>query len=205
MLEQFLAAAPHAVAIEDGDVLFDFGSARYSVSGEGKCVLHMWSEERNTVRRVLDAEVRDRSLRLQVLRFGQSQPNLLEICVDRDRRNGTAKRAARARYQSLLERLLRREYPGFRLDQFSTSPDLEHSLQPGLYARPVARRTKGICGTRRQFRGDPGIGGCGSHLRHSLDGLPAASISAGRAVVEGLKLLLAAGPVGDCAPDERPI
>src|SRR5208282_6058517 len=92
MLEHFLAGAPEAVAIEDGEVLFDFGTAKYSVSGEGRCILHLWSEERNTVRRVLDAEVKGRTLRLKVVRFGQAQPKLLEICADRDRRTGTLKR-----------------------------------------------------------------------------------------------------------------
>jgi len=138
LLEQFLADAPQAVVREDGQVLFDFNSARYSVSGEGKCVLHMWSEKRNAVRRVVDAEVGNGILRLQVLRFGQSQTNLLEICADRDWRTGTSKRAARVRYQSLLERVLRREYPGFKLDQLSSSPDLEHSLSP-VYTRGLLR------------------------------------------------------------------
>ena len=138
LLEQFLADAPQAVAREDGQILFDFSSARYSVSGEGKCVLHIWSEERNAVRRVVDAEIKGRTLRLQVLRFGQSQPSLLEICADRDWRTGTSKRAARVRYQSLLERVLRREYPGFHLEQFSSNPDLEHSLSP-LYTRGLLR------------------------------------------------------------------
>ncbi len=74
-----MAEYPEAVVSEDGQFLFDFTTARYSVSGEGKCVLHLWSEERNVVRRVLDVELQNRTLRLQVLRFGQSQPNLLEI------------------------------------------------------------------------------------------------------------------------------
>ena len=78
MLEQFLADTPQAVAVEDGEVLFDFGTAKYSISGEGKCILHLWSEERNTVRRVLDAEIKGRTLRLTVVRFGQAQPKLLE-------------------------------------------------------------------------------------------------------------------------------
>src|SRR5208283_2949314 len=92
MLERFLADAPQAVAVEDGEVLFDFGTAKYSVSGEGKCILHLWSEERNTVRRVLDAQLKNRTLRLNVVRFGQAQPKLLEICADSDRRTGTLKR-----------------------------------------------------------------------------------------------------------------
>ena len=64
LLEQFLADARQAVAIEDGELLFDFATAKYSVSGEGKCILHLWSEERNAVRRVLDAEAKSRILRL---------------------------------------------------------------------------------------------------------------------------------------------
>src|SRR5271165_1774179 len=109
MVEQFLASAPDAVAVEDGEVLFDFGTAKYSVSGEGKCVLHLWSDERNTVRRVLDAEVKPRLLRLSVLRFGQSQPTVLEICADREQRTATAVRAIRSRYKQIFERVLARE------------------------------------------------------------------------------------------------
>ncbi len=138
MLEQFLAGTPQAIAVEDGEVLFDFGTARYSVSGEGKCILHLWSEERNTVRRVLNAEVKGRILRLNVLRFGQAQPRVLEICADGDRRTGTFKRMLRTQYQRLLERVLLREYRGFKVEHVSGSPDLEHSFSP-VYTRAVLR------------------------------------------------------------------
>jgi hypothetical protein len=74
ILQQFLADAPQAVAIEDGELLFEFATAKYSVSGEGKCILHLWSEERNAVRRVLDAELKGGTLRLSVVRFGQASP-----------------------------------------------------------------------------------------------------------------------------------
>jgi hypothetical protein len=138
ILEQFLADAPQAVAIEDGELLFEFATAKYSVSGEGKCVLHLWSEERNAVRRVLGAELKGRTLRLSVLRFGQAQPRVLEICPDSDRRKGAAKQVARVRYQHLLERVLLREYPGMKVEHLSCSPDLEHSFSP-LYTRAVLR------------------------------------------------------------------
>jgi hypothetical protein len=82
-LDSFLADSPHAAALENGERLFDFATARYSVSREGKCVLHLWSDERNAVLRVLDAELKPRLLRLSVLRFGQSQPTILEISADR--------------------------------------------------------------------------------------------------------------------------
>jgi hypothetical protein len=51
-LEEFLSEASGAVVLEDGAVLFDLA---HSISGEhNKCLLHLWSAERNTVRRVLD-------------------------------------------------------------------------------------------------------------------------------------------------------
>ncbi|MFZ0313011.1 MAG: hypothetical protein WAL85_09915 [Candidatus Korobacteraceae bacterium] len=192
LLEEFLAGAPQAVAREDGQVLFDFSSARYSVSGEGKCVLHLWSEERNAVRRVVDVEIKDRTLRLQVLRFGKSQPDLLEICADRDWRTGTSKRAARVRYQSLLERVLRREYPGFHLEQFSSSPDLEHSLSP-LYTRGMLRAGQSAFAV---------LGVNAEETQSSVDAALTFGIlwmdyqrrqQAGRALVEGLKLFLPPG------------
>jgi hypothetical protein len=53
-LEGFLSGSNNAVVIEDGAVTFDLGQAKYSVSGEtNKCLLHLWSQERNVVRRVL--------------------------------------------------------------------------------------------------------------------------------------------------------
>jgi len=138
MLRQFLCDAPGAVIIEDGVVVMDFGSARYSVAGEGKCVLHVWSEERNMVRRVLEAAVSPGVVQLQVLRFGQSRPTLLEIANSADRRGGVAKRTARALYQAALQRALQHEPAGWKLEHFSGSPDLEHSLSP-VYTRGLLR------------------------------------------------------------------
>jgi hypothetical protein len=139
LLECFLADEPHAVAIENGELLFDFSTARYSVTGEGKCVLHIWSEERNAVRRVIDAELKPRLLRLSVLRFGQSQPTILEIYADRDQRSATVLRAIRARYKQVFERILQRESPGYKLEAVSNRADLEHSCSP-VYTRGVLRQ-----------------------------------------------------------------
>ena len=58
-LQDFLAESPKAVVVEGGEVIFDFTAAKYACSTEhGRCLLHLWSDERNTVRRVLDSEVR---------------------------------------------------------------------------------------------------------------------------------------------------
>jgi hypothetical protein len=87
-VEDFLTSARDAVIIEDGSVVFDLAQSKYSISGErNKCLLHLWSEERNFVRRVLEAEVKNEILRLAVQRLGQVKPTKLEICRERDRRS----------------------------------------------------------------------------------------------------------------------
>src|SRR5580700_4609080 len=117
----FLAEAAGAVVLEDGALAFDLAQARYSISGEyNKCLLHLWSAERNTVRRVLDAEVKNGTLRLAVQRLGQARPTKLEICRERDRRSPTAKRAARTAYEHNLRRVLDRHFADFKVIKLTT-------------------------------------------------------------------------------------
>lgn len=140
ILQQYLAEARDAVVIEDGAVCFELAHARYTVSAEhGKCLLHIWSDERNTVRRVVDVEEKGGMLRLAVLRFGQSRPSRLEICRDRDRRTATAKQMIRAAYQQRLRRALARHFPEFTLARITSAVDLERSFGP-VYSRGVLRR-----------------------------------------------------------------
>ena len=139
-LQDFLAEASGAVVLEGGAVTFDLAQAKYSISGEyNKCLLHLWSAERNTVRRVLDAEVKNGTLRLTVQRLGQAHPTKLEICRERDRRSPTAKRAARASYEQKLRRAIERHFPGFGITRLSSGVDLEKSFGP-IYARGLVRQ-----------------------------------------------------------------
>src|SRR5258706_2114608 len=83
-LEGFLSGSSGAVVMEDGAVVFDLQHAKYSVSGENnKCLLHLWSEERNIVRRVLDVESKGESLRVTVQKMGQLRPTRLDIHRER--------------------------------------------------------------------------------------------------------------------------
>ncbi len=92
-LQEFLAASRSAVVLEDGQVLFDLETAQYSLSSEkDRCLLHLWSPERNVVRHVLDAELKNGTLMLTARRFGQTRPIKMEICRDRDRRPPTAQK-----------------------------------------------------------------------------------------------------------------
>jgi hypothetical protein len=84
--------------------VFDLAIAKYSSSAEhGKCLLHLWSGERNIVRRVLEGEIEKGGLRLPIQRLRQARPSKLEICRERDRRTGPAKLT---NFHSLLRKIL---------------------------------------------------------------------------------------------------
>jgi len=140
MLAEFLEGSRAAVVVEDGAVVFELASAKYSISGEyNKCLMHLWSSERNIVRRVLDAEVKGSTLRLQVQRMGQNRPTRLDICRDRDQRSPAARKAARAAYEPRLRRALERNFPGWSVVRLTTAMDLERSFGPA-YVRGWMRQ-----------------------------------------------------------------
>jgi hypothetical protein len=134
-LETFLAESPRAVVLEDGKVLFDMREAKYKLATEhGRCTLHLWSEDRNLVRRVSGTVMRNGVLRISTQRFGQTKPQTLELVTDRDRRTPSTREATRVKYLRVLERVLLRSFPEFKLDAFRTAMDLEKSFGPA-YAR----------------------------------------------------------------------
>ncbi len=138
-VQDFLNQASGAVVLENGAVAFDLAQSKYTISGEyNRCLLHLWSAERNAVRRVLDAEVKNGTLRLAVQRLGQARPSRLEICRERDRRTPSARRVARASYEEKLRRALERHFPEFKIARLTGGMDLEKSFGP-VYTRGVIR------------------------------------------------------------------
>jgi hypothetical protein len=139
-IEGFLAGSCDAIVTENGETAFDLAQAKYSISGEyNKCLLHLWSAERNVVRRVLDLEIKNDVMRLAVQRLGQTKPAKLEICRERDRRTPIAKRAARVAYRRKLQRIMERHFPGYTVAELRISTDLERSFGP-IYARGLIRK-----------------------------------------------------------------
>src|SRR6266404_4028866 len=131
MLSDFLAGAHAAIVVEDAAVAFDLAESEYSISGEyNKCLLHLWSSERNVVRRVLDAEIKGSTLRLHVQRMGQNRPTKLDFYRDRDRRSPAARQTARVAYAARLQRALERHFPGWTVARLTTNMDLHRSFGP---------------------------------------------------------------------------
>ncbi len=189
-VRDFLNEAAGAVVLEDGAVAFDLARSKYSISGEqNKCLLHMWSAERNTVRRVLQAEVKNGTLRLAVQRLGQPRPTKLEICRERDPRSPSARKISRAAYQHKLRRALERHFPDFTVARLTIGVDLEKSFGP-VYTRGLLQK------------GQSGFAVLGVNAQEAQSAIDAAltfgilwldecrTIRAGKTVVEGLKLFV---------------
>ena len=143
-LHLYLAEFPAAVLTEDGKVLFDLRTAKYSLSTEhGRCTLHLWNDETNLVRRISAATPRGKLLRLTSHRFGQAKPSTLEFSAEKDRRTPSTREATRIRYVKLLERALTRHFgdEGWRPDSFRSAMDLEKSFGPA-YARGLLTRAR---------------------------------------------------------------
>ena len=141
-IEAYLAEHPAAALLEDGRVLFDLRSARYAVSeSHGRCLLQLWSEERNLIRTVVGVVERAQCLRLATRRMGAAKPQTLELVPTSDRRTPTAREAARRNYQRLLERVLTRQFIGSKGDGLRSAMDLEHSFGPAYVRGRLLRGT----------------------------------------------------------------
>jgi hypothetical protein len=141
-IEEYLAEHPAAALLEDGSVLFDMRAARYAVSEQhGRCLLELWSEERNLIRTVVEVTERAQCLRLATRRMGAAKPQTLELVPTSDRRTPTARDAARRNYQRLLERVLTRHFIGSKVDGLRSAMDLEHSFGPAYVRGRLLRGT----------------------------------------------------------------
>jgi hypothetical protein len=136
-LEALVASGPVEV-YEDGRRMAELSSLRHEVHRQGKrLLLHLWSDEGNLVRRIVEIKQREDGIELAVERFGKAKPGRLEIL-----RRETARPAARLSREKFCVRfgqLLASQFPDESLHSLTTAPDLERSFS-GCYSRGVLRR-----------------------------------------------------------------
>jgi hypothetical protein len=192
-IEAFLADHPRAVVTEDGQILFDLRLDQCSISADhGRCLLHLWSAERNLVRTVCALQPRKNTLRVETRRFGQSRPQIITLVPDPDFRTPTARDTSRRRYLRSLEQALGTQFPEWKAESFRSAMDLEHSFGPA-YARGLLVRGQSAWA----------VTGVGPEEPPSvIDGALTLGIlwlaycrehANGRRVVHGLKLVVPAG------------
>jgi hypothetical protein len=192
-IEAYLADYPAAAVLEDGRVLFDMRTGHYAVSEQhGRCLLQLWSEERNLMRTVVGVEERAQCLRLTTRRMGAAKPQSLELVPTSDRRTPTAREAGRRNYKRLLERVLERSFIGSKVDGMRSAMDLEHSFGPAYVRGRLLRGTAA----------DAVIGVSGAESAATVDGVLTLGIlwldhcrqrSEGRRHFGGLKVIVPAG------------
>lgn len=141
-IESYLADHPSAALLEDGRVVFDMRIAHYAVSEQhGRCLLELWSEERNLVRTVVEVQERQQCLRLITRRMGTAKPQAIELVPTSDRRTPTARDSGRRNYQKLLGRVLTRSFLDAKVDGLRSAMDLEHSFGPAYVRGRLLRGT----------------------------------------------------------------
>ncbi len=191
-LELFLADNPRAVVVEEGAVLFEMARSRFTLdAASGRCVLQLWSEDRNLVRTVTGLEERRDALRLEVKRFGQVKPQVLRLVADRDQRTPSARETTRSKYRALLSRMLTRYFTDWKQGDLFASADLEHSFGPA-YARGLLERGQAAWAV---------VAINGEETPASVDSIVTVAVlwlaqcrerSAGRRLVEGIKVIIPA-------------
>lgn len=141
-IESYLADHPAAVLLEDGSVIFDLRTARYAANdSHGRCLLQLWSEERNMMRTVIEVRERKNSLLIVTRKMGAPRPQTLELVPSGDRRTPSARESSRRNYQRLLERVLTRNSVGSKVEGLRSAMDLENSFGPAYVRGRLLRGT----------------------------------------------------------------
>lgn len=192
-LEEFFEAYPRATVQEDGHLLFDMAAAQYSITTQqGRCMLHLWSEERNLVRTVCGLRVRKDSLRVETRRFGQAKPQTLDLVANRERRTPTTRESGRGKYLRMLDRVLTRALPEWKVEGLRGAADLEHSFGPA-YVRGMVLKGAAAWAV---------IGVGGNEQQNTIDGIVTLGVlwlaycrehGDGRRLYEGLKVVVPQG------------
>ncbi len=140
MIESCIARFREPVLVEEGEAPIPIEPSRYSVDvGPRGCLLHVWSETGNLVRRITAVVAENNSrVELRAARFGGG--NAVVTLIDRAAKGPAALRGARRTvFREFFRRMLARHYKGWTLDRLSSSADLERSLSP-IFTRAVLKR-----------------------------------------------------------------
>lgn len=127
--------------LDAGDDPIPIGADNFRLERRGGGVtLEVWSETSNLVRRLLGVHAEHRArLELEVERFGGRIGRLELVDLAHPASRDVPRRGARLKYRERFRRSLLRQFPGWRVAELSTAPDLQHSLSPS-YPRALLRK-----------------------------------------------------------------
>ena len=189
----YLAEHPGAELLEGGVPLFCLSEAKYTLEQHGdRVVLHLWSEQANLVRRICSASRRGKTLRLMAQRFGQTAPQPMELAAGSVDHAIGDRGESRQRFLRVVERVVAREFPEWRVEGLRAAMDLEHSFGPA-YIRGLMIKGQQAWAL---------IAADQNETPATLEGILTLGIlwmvqcreqSGGRLLVQGLRMILPAG------------
>lgn len=190
-VERFLRSCGQPVFIEPGEEPYPLQPGRFSVDRRGEQLLfQVWDERRNLARRVTGiVEERPGRLVLAIEKFARRTGTVELIDTARPAARSTVLRSSRRTFREEFRRYLRRQFPGWRIAEVTTEPDLEHSLSPA-YSRAFLKQG----GVGWAAIGAPPDGApAGGALSFGLIWADYLRCRERRVTVEGLALFLPAG------------
>jgi hypothetical protein len=143
-IEKFLQTSRRPVLVEPGDDPIAIARDSFVLTTRGGSVtIECWDEKKNLVRRVRAVHLEKRGrLDLEVERFGARPGYLTLLDLDHPSNHEATRRSARLKYREQFRRSLHRHFPGWRLAELTTEPDLQHSLSPS-FPRAFLRKGAG--------------------------------------------------------------
>ncbi len=140
-IEKFVKTSRLPVMIEPGDDPIAIVPEAFSLTARGSTVtIECWNQTHNLVRHIRSIkEERRGRLELEVERFGASTGTLTLADLSDPGNRYAGRRGSRLKYRERFRRSLRRQFPGWRIAELTTEPDLQHSLSPS-YPRALLRQ-----------------------------------------------------------------
>ncbi len=175
---------------EDGRLLPDLVSPSHEVTEQsGGILLHLWSDQKNLVRRVLEVRAESAAeLQLEVQRFGRAKPGRLEL---RARAHALSPgRLTRHKFLARFRQLLAEQFPDDEVASLTVARDLEHSFS-SCYPRGVMQQGRRAWAVLGVAPGESAATTDGA-LTFGLLWLDWTREHAARRVVEGLRMFLPA-------------
>ena len=120
--------------MEPGELPIPLEAGAYSLEmRNGQVVFHAWNDVRSLARRITGMRLAKRgALDVVIQRFGGKAGRLTFYDQERAAGVNISLRGSREVLLEAFRKMLRRQFPGWRLDEITTGADLEHSLSPAF-------------------------------------------------------------------------
>lgn len=139
-IENFLRVSRRPVLMEPGEDPLPITPHTFVLREGVTVTVECWNETRNLVRRVRGIVRQKRGcIELEIERFGGRTGTLVLLDLANPANRDASRRGSRLKYRERFRLSLCRQFPGWRIAELSTEPDLHHTLSPS-YPRALLRR-----------------------------------------------------------------